>query len=761
MADADLQIKFGADASALQSGLAGVKGALDGFASGLSSLKAVCDGFAGAIVGQASAVNQLTSVFKGASGEVSAALGVWGKFRETMDGLKEIEAGVNGLKAYASQINGYAADIEKLAGKFRLLPAAETAATAGMAEFDAAADANPLGALVLAAVAVGAAVAALIVWLKNLYDTNSSVKAGFDAVGGVIQGVGEVFGALWDAVVLVVKVFLDLYGDVAKLMGFDIQATIDEWRASFDIWKGVVQAVWGALMTVVDAIGAFLAKNFGPAIDVLTTAWTNARKAVSDVAGVVEGGLKSAFDWLGGALDGLVNKVGDLIAKNLPDVAAQWSKLLKDLAKSFGDVAAAVEQVWNALTNKKAPPAPHPSSQPPQSTQQPGKTSPHDAVGVHNGGHKGGGGHGGGGSGGGAKSDCAQAAADCEAKTLEAKIAGDRQKLAADQANTAAMDADYAQYLADLKARYGEDSEQYRQALAQKSQATTQFASGTIDIGQSLAGAFGDEFKLARPPFQSVLTAMVNDTKDAGKTIEQSARTTSNAMVSSFTSGLLKMAEGTQTFGQLVRGLGNQMAQNFLKTVVDPMISGWLRGIQAQITATIFGKAKVAAVNSAAAAQNAAIDKAGQKKSIAGDAAAAAGAAYKAMAGIPPAPLWGALAGAAAYAGVMAFEGLLPSAAGGWDIPAGINPLAQLHAQEMVLPARYANPMRDMLSSFSAMRSQGFSPANDRAGAGDTHLHLHMGAGADGPSLQRWFDQHGDKIAKSLGARTRRGVKFA
>lgn len=38
----------------------------------------------------------------------------------------------------------------------------------------------------------------------------------------------------------------------------------------------------------------------------------------------------------------------------------------------------------------------------------------------------------------------------------------------------------------------------------------------------------------------------------------------------------------------------------------------------------------------------------------------------------------------------------IPSAAGGWDIPAGINPLTQLHENEMVLPAEHAQTIREM-----------------------------------------------------------------
>lgn len=53
---------------------------------------------------------------------------------------------------------------------------------------------------------------------------------------------------------------------------------------------------------------------------------------------------------------------------------------------------------------------------------------------------------------------------------------------------------------------------------------------------------------------------------------------------------------------------------------------------------------------------------------------------------------------AATAAAVMGLGASLPSAARGWDIPSGINPIAQLHEQEMVLPAEQAQVIRDMAS---------------------------------------------------------------
>jgi hypothetical protein len=97
--------------------------------------------------------------------------------------------------------------------------------------------------------------------------------------------------------------------------------------------------------------------------------------------------------------------------------------------------------------------------------------------------------------------------------------------------------------------------------------------------------------------------------------------------------------------------------------------------ISDQLKVLVFGKA--AALSSIA-------EKAGQ--------AGAGGVASMAAAPWPlnmSAPIFGAEMAAAA----MAFAPMA-SAAGGYDIPGSINPLVQTHAREMVLPAKYADVIR-------------------------------------------------------------------
>jgi hypothetical protein len=56
---------------------------------------------------------------------------------------------------------------------------------------------------------------------------------------------------------------------------------------------------------------------------------------------------------------------------------------------------------------------------------------------------------------------------------------------------------------------------------------------------------------------------------------------------------------------------------------------------------------------------------------------------------------------------------LLASASGGFDIPAGVNPLTQLHEKEMVLPAHIAEPLRQNLAGGGGM------------GGDQVHVHVH------------------------------------
>ena len=98
-----------------------------------------------------------------------------------------------------------------------------------------------------------------------------------------------------------------------------------------------------------------------------------------------------------------------------------------------------------------------------------------------------------------------------------------------------------------------------------------------------------------------------------------------------------------------------------------------------------------------------AIDKTGAASSVASRAAEAGAGGIASMAAAPfPLNLSAPAFGAEMSALAMSF-GALASASGGYDIPAGVNPLTQLHQREMVLPAHIADPLRSVLPTMPAL----------------------------------------------------------
>lgn len=141
-------------------------------------------------------------------------------------------------------------------------------------------------------------------------------------------------------------------------------------------------------------------------------------------------------------------------------------------------------------------------------------------------------------------------------------------------------------------------------------------------------------------------------------------------------------------------------ARNAMERSIDAMLqrtqslrqglaSLW-QGIRGTITAEI---AKIVAAKVMAFARERVLALAG----IGTDAAKAGAGAAASQASIPVIGPALALAALATVSGaVLAMGGSIPSAARGWDIPAGVNPIAQLHEREMVLPAGPADVIRDL-----------------------------------------------------------------
>lgn len=178
--------------------------------------------------------------------------------------------------------------------------------------------------------------------------------------------------------------------------------------------------------------------------------------------------------------------------------------------------------------------------------------------------------------------------------------------------------------------------------------------------------------------------------------------------------------QGTQTFRQMMANMASNLLATFAQMEIKSAETWALNEIrkslvtvqqQAIVTeAYAAGEVERQAVADAAYGVGAAAQAAAGSASVFADANKAAAGAYSAVVGIPyVGPILAPPAAAVAFGAVMAFD--VFSAAGGFDVPAGVSPMTQLHPREMVLPEDLSDGIRSMVGS-----GQG-------GGGGDTHIH--------------------------------------
>ncbi len=156
-----------------------------------------------------------------------------------------------------------------------------------------------------------------------------------------------------------------------------------------------------------------------------------------------------------------------------------------------------------------------------------------------------------------------------------------------------------------------------------------------------------------------------------------------------FRQAITGMILGTRSFEQSMARLARTILAHFVDLGVK-LVVNWIRTEIAKTAATTAGNTTRTAANVAAATASGAAESGAARTSIGKHAASAAAAVYDDVAQIPYVGwILAPPAAAAAFVAVAAFADLLPSAAGGYDVPA--DTFAFLHKNEMVLPSSLAD----------------------------------------------------------------------
>ncbi|MDV7645771.1 phage tail protein [Acinetobacter baumannii] len=232
--------------------------------------------------------------------------------------------------------------------------------------------------------------------------------------------------------------------------------------------------------------------------------------------------------------------------------------------------------------------------------------------------------------------------------------------------------------------------------------------------------------------------------------------------------GIQSLMNGTLTWSNATKAVLADMGAFALQTATKEL-QGWLRiqaiklarklgfvgaetaaeasGQAAQTGATIAGEATRTSVTAAGGLARLGLKAAEAIKGIMMSAWEAMAGAFKAMVAIPyVGPILAVGAGAAAFGLVAGLAGKIKSARGGYDIPSGVNPITQLHEDEMVLPSQHANTIREMGNALRSGASFGAAAAAEGGSAGAT---ININA-IDAKSIQRLLKNNGRAVASGL-----------
>ena len=237
--------------------------------------------------------------------------------------------------------------------------------------------------------------------------------------------------------------------------------------------------------------------------------------------------------------------------------------------------------------------------------------------------------------------------------------------------------------------------------------------------------------------------------------------------------GIQSLMNGTLTWSNATKAVLADMGAFALQSATKEL-QGWLRiqaiklarklgfvgaetaaeasGQAAQTGATIAGEATRTSVTAAGGLARLGLKAAEAIKGIMMSAWEAMAGAFKAMVAIPYiGPILAVGAGAAAFGLVAGLAGKIKSARGGYDIPSGVNPVTQLHEDEMVLPSQHANTIREMGKAMRSGASFGAAAAAEGGGAGAT---INISA-IDAKSIERLLKKNGRAVANGLNSYAR------
>ena len=232
----------------------------------------------------------------------------------------------------------------------------------------------------------------------------------------------------------------------------------------------------------------------------------------------------------------------------------------------------------------------------------------------------------------------------------------------------------------------------------------------------------------------------VKDTSDAQKQIAQNYVRMMQPVTNAIQQSVNGMIMGTQTARQALANIGQSIVAEFISQEAKKL-EVHIANELARTSVTETGNAARVAADTAGQAQSLAVQGESAIKWITTEAAKAAAGAFNALVSIPyVGPFLAVGASIAAGAAVLAMIGRVASAEGGWERVPGDGVMTQLHKDEMVLPKRVADPIRNM--------------ARGGGNGGPMNVHIHT---TDSRNLTSYLKRNPRALSAALAHAARNG----
>ena len=189
---------------------------------------------------------------------------------------------------------------------------------------------------------IAAAIAAVVIGIKYLWDTNEGFRDGVMTV--------------WNAILEVInKVVSEVSDFIMSMFG----VVVNWWTENQELIRSSAETVWNAIQTVIDAVMTFL----GPLIEgawaniqlVITTAWEVIKTVVETAINVVLGIIKAVMqiitgDWSGAweTIKGVFSTVWNAIQNVVQTI---FTAIQSYISNTINAISSTISNVWNGISS--------------------------------------------------------------------------------------------------------------------------------------------------------------------------------------------------------------------------------------------------------------------------------------------------------------------------------------------------------------------------------------------------------------------------